>query len=151
MTASIPRILEPTPTHGGAPSHSPPDTRYVPGHSAARALGYFSIGLGLAELLAPQSVARLTGVRQHGLLRAYGLRELAAGLGILSSTRPVGWLWSRVAGDVLDLATLGGNLATAHDGRRERTLAATVAVAGVTLLDLLGAAQESAAAALTDD
>ena len=32
---SIPRITAPKRTHGGAPSHAPPDTRYVPGNSLA--------------------------------------------------------------------------------------------------------------------
>src|SRR3954463_14968532 len=113
MSPSIPRITAPKPTQGGAPSHSPPDTRYVPGNSLARFLGYFSIGLGLAEVLAPRAMARLTGVRQEGLLQAYGLREIASGVGILSCSRPTEWLWSRVAGDALDLATLAQNLTEA--------------------------------------
>ena len=57
MNPSIPRRTAPKPTHGGAPSHGPPDTRYVPGNSLARFLGYFSIGLGLAEILAPRALA----------------------------------------------------------------------------------------------
>jgi hypothetical protein len=110
-------------------------------------LGWFSIGLGLAELLAPRAVADLTGVRSPGLLRLYGLREIACGVGILSSARPAGWLWARVAGDALDLATLAG--AAAHgDGDSGRALAAGIAVASVTLMDVACAAQLSAAAAL---
>jgi len=151
MSPSIPRITAPKPTQGGAPSHSPPDTRYVPGNSLARFLGYFSIGLGLAEVLAPRTMARLTGVHQEGLLQAYGVREIVCGVGILSSSRPTEWLWARVAGDALDLATLGGNLAESSGDRRERIVAATVAVAGVAALDFICASQLSAAAALTDD
>lgn len=151
MSPSIPRFTEPTPTHGGAPSHSPPDTRYVPGNSLARFLGYFSIGLGLAEVLAPDAVRRLSGVRQEGILRAYGVREIVCGIGILSSTRPTGWLWARVAGDALDLLTAGGNYAEAGGHRRGRLLATALALAGVTALDALCAAQLSAAAALTDE
>src|SRR5205085_6171972 len=83
----VPRITAPEPTCGGAPSHSPPDTRYAPGLGAARGLGWFSIGLGLAELVAPRTMAELTGVRSPGLLQLYGLREIACGVGILSSTR----------------------------------------------------------------
>src|SRR5579884_2626028 len=107
LSSSEPRIMDPKPTHGGAPSHSPPDTRYVPGNSLARFLGYFSIGLGLAELLAPRTMSRLTGVRQQGLLQVYGVREIACGIGILASSRPTEWLWARVAGDALDLGALG--------------------------------------------
>src|SRR5437764_2296926 len=94
------RIQTPTPTRGPAPSHSPPDTRYAPGISLARALGWFSIGLGLAEVLAPRDMAGLTGVRHPALLQAFGVREIVSGLGILSSSRPTGWMWGRVAGDV---------------------------------------------------
>lgn len=44
LNPSLPRITAPKMTHGGAPSHSPPDTRYVPGNALAGFLGYFSIG-----------------------------------------------------------------------------------------------------------
>src|SRR3954464_9149267 len=77
-------------------------------------LGVFSIGLGLWELLSPRGVADATGVRYPGILRAYGLREIGAGVGILANHRPAGWLWARVAGDVLDLATIGAGYASAH-------------------------------------
>jgi hypothetical protein len=77
----------------------------------ATGLGWFSIGLGMAELIAPDSVARLIGVKptsnSRTLLRAFGARELAAGIGILSNDRPTGWVWSRVAGDVMDLSMMG--------------------------------------------
>src|SRR5947199_8140294 len=114
---TVTRLTEPRPTEGGAPSHSPPDTLYAPGISLARGLGWFSIGLGLAEVLIPGTMADLTGVRSEGLLQMYGVREIAAGAGILNSKRPAGWMWSRVAGDALDLATL---LAAAADGDRGR-------------------------------
>jgi hypothetical protein len=115
--------------------------------SIARGLGWFSIGLGLAELVAPRTMADLTGVRSPGLLQLYGLREIACGLGILSSQRPTPWLWARVAGDALDLATLAG--AALQGGEdTNRALGAGLAVAGVTLLDIANATQMSAAAAL---
>jgi hypothetical protein len=141
------RIMTPTPTRGPAPSHSPPDTRYAPGISLARGLGWFSIGLGLAELLEPEAMADLTGVRSEGLLRAYGVREIVTALGILGSSRPARWVWGRVAGDALDIATLL-TPAASDDGDRGRALIATAAVAGVTLLDALCATQLTAAAAL---
>lgn len=113
------------------------------GHALRHFLGYFSIGLGLAEVLAPRAVARLTGVRQLGLLQAYGLRELAAGLGILNTARPDDWLWSRVAGDALDLVTLARSLGTANNRERGCTLTSLLAVAGVTALDIVAAAHHS--------
>src|SRR3982750_2637825 len=49
----------------------------------ARGLGWFSIGLGLAELLAPRGVARVAGVRGNTtLIRLFGLREIASGIAI---------------------------------------------------------------------
>ncbi len=107
----------------------------------ATALGVFSVGLGLAEVAAPQVVARLIGVRENtrrsqAMLRGFGVRELAAGIGILGSTKPGPWLWSRVAGDLMDLAFLGTRYQEPFVERRRLT-AATAAVAAVTALDVL--------------
>src|ERR1041384_575160 len=74
----------------------------------ARGLGWFSIGLGLTELLAPRAIAKISGVsnKHTGLIRLYGLRELASGIGIFSSKKPTEAVWSRVAGDAIDLVSL---------------------------------------------
>src|SRR5690606_7893491 len=61
--------------------------------------------------------------------------EIAAGAGILSDPSRPGWLWNRVAGDTLDLALLGRAFGT-EGAREERTAAATLAVLGVTALDV---------------
>src|SRR4051812_46003204 len=96
----------------------------------AEGLGWFSIGLGVAEVLAPRQLGRMIGLRRKHtfLLRLLGLREIASGLGILSKQRPAGWLWSRVGGDALDLALLGVSMG-ANNRRRGRLTAATAAVA----------------------
>jgi uncharacterized membrane protein len=102
-----------------------------------QALGLFSIGLGVAELAAPRAVAKLVGIRSNNaLLRTMGVREITSGIGILMQDRPTAWMWSRVGGDVIDLALLGRALRS-RDTRRGRAAVATAAVAGVTLLDLL--------------
>ena len=55
----------------------------------ARGLGWFSVALGLTELLGAESLGRWLGMEEHtGLLRAYGVRELATGVGILSTDDP---------------------------------------------------------------
>jgi hypothetical protein len=76
----------------------------------ARFLGWFSLGLGVPQVLMPGRVARAIGVRDDRdarfWMRLVGLREHAAAAGILGRRRPVGWLSARAAGDVMDLALL---------------------------------------------
>ena len=80
-------------------------------HSVARGLGWFSIGLGLAEVLAPRALTRGLGMEGHEqIVQAYGVREIATGIGILSSNQPAPWIWGRVGGDALDIATLATGL-----------------------------------------
>ena len=110
-------------------------------------LGYFSIGLGLAEFLAPQLMSRVIGIkhpseRNRTTMRLMGLREIGHGLAILSNQHPEKAVWSRVAGDALDLALLGGTLAN-EENDRGRTLFATANVLAVTALDVMTARQLS--------
>jgi len=114
------------------------------GQKLARGLGWFSIGLGIAELAAPQAIAKLVGVRDNrrGLIRLLGLREIGHGVGILSQRRPVESVWSRVGGDGVDLACLTAAFRS-PDSKKSRVAAATAAVLGVTALDLMTAQQLS--------
>ena len=105
----------------------------------ALGLGLFGIGLGVAEIAAPRSLAKLIGVRgdYSGLLRMLGAREITSGIGILSGRRPnANWLWSRVGGDAIDLALLGAAFRLKRSNRNKLALA-TAAVAGVTALDAI--------------
>ncbi|MGV3485252.1 MAG: hypothetical protein ACO1RT_12605 [Planctomycetaceae bacterium] len=140
------RITVPLPTHGRAPSHSPPDVHYAPGIEMARCLGWFSIGLGLAEMLLPKEMGRLTGVHHPSLLKVFGLREVVTGIGILSSTQPAMWMWGRVLGDVLDLAVISESAVDQDEDHRRRAMAAGLAVAGVMAADAITASSLSAAA-----
>ncbi|HEV7860012.1 MAG TPA: SRPBCC family protein [Pyrinomonadaceae bacterium] len=109
----------------------------------ARGLGWFSIGLGLAEILAPRAIAKISGGRgaHTGLIRLFGLREIASGIGIFAQgRRPAAAVWSRVAGDALDLATLAVTFAS-PDSRKGRVAFATANVLAVTALDVLCAQQ----------
>jgi hypothetical protein len=103
----------------------------------AQGLGWFSVGLGLAQLAAPRGLARAIGLRggdDHGrVMRVMGARELATGAAILARPRPAAWLWARVAGDALDLALL----AKADSKERRRVAAVMAAVAGVTIPDVV--------------
>jgi len=101
----------------------------------ARALGWFSIGLGVAELVAPGKLARMLGLEdKEGLIRAYGARELASAVPTLSVDKPVG-LASRIAGDALDLGTLATALRRDNPQRHNAAIA-TAMVVGITLLDI---------------
>ena len=111
----------------------------------ARGLGWFSIGLGLAQIGAPRSLARLIGIRDDDETRntmfAIGLREITSGIGILSSPQSAGWVWTRVGGDLMDLALLGRSMNACND--KSRVAAATAAVAGVTIVDFMTSQQLS--------
>jgi hypothetical protein len=112
--------------------------RDVGAEKLAVGLGWFSIGLGLAELLAPKQLGELIGVdkKRQSLLPFFGLREIASGIGILAMPRPAGAVWSRVGGDAMDLAFLGSALASDKTDK-PKVAVATLAVLGVTALDVL--------------
>ncbi len=101
----------------------------------AKGLGWFSIGLGLAELVAPRDLCRTLGLDgRETLVQACGARELATGVAILMSHDPTPWIWGRVGGDAVDLATLATGFRGDNPKQANLTVA-TAAVLGVTLLD----------------
>jgi uncharacterized membrane protein len=106
----------------------------------ALGLGWFSIALGVAEVAAPGRLAELIGIRPTDetdrIMRGYGAREIGVGLAILARPDQARWLWARVAGDVLDMGTLGAALAD-DSTDRNKALTATLAVAGVAALDAI--------------
>lgn len=128
--------------NGGSPTRP----GEAPEERVATGLGWFSVGLGLAQLLAPRALSRLIGLRGDSrdvlLMRFVGMRELGAAVAIFTRLRPSGALWARVAGDTMDLALLGAAFASkkSHKGQ---LAAATAAVAGVTALDVFEAMQLS--------
>jgi len=74
----------------GAPRGRPADVQDFPrqggrmrqgrAQAVARSLGWFSIGLGLAELVAPRLVARASGLAGcERLVQLYGVREISSG------------------------------------------------------------------------
>ncbi|HEX2225154.1 MAG TPA: hypothetical protein VHN15_13220 [Thermoanaerobaculia bacterium] len=102
----------------------------------AKGLGWFSIGLGLTQVLAPEWLGRKTGIGERtGLMRLLGTREIATGMVILSQSRPTAGMWGRVAGDLMDLAVLSGAY-NSFGTKRDRIVRTTAAVLGVTLADL---------------
>jgi hypothetical protein len=88
------------------------------------------------------------------LIRAYGAREVVTGVGILTQDDPTPWLWARIGGDALDLATLAMGLGRDNPHRANVGLA-VAAVAGVMALDLacaraLGQERERAPSPIRD-
>ncbi|MGE5183108.1 MAG: SRPBCC family protein [Acidobacteriota bacterium] len=123
------------------------------GATLSRALGWFGIALGAAELAVPAMLARAIGIRadrrSSWILRAFGVREIAAGLGILMRPRRPLPVWSRVLGDVLDVALLG----TAALTRRRsgpRVIGALAAVAGAGVLDVVASRRVQRASAVAN-
>jgi hypothetical protein len=107
--------------------------------SLAQGLGWFSIGLGMAEFLAPQMITRALGLQgRETLVRMYGLREMANGAGLLSSDNKAPWLWGRVGGDALDLASLSLGMEE-RNPKRDNVILAAVLIGGVTALDFYAA------------
>lgn len=133
-------------THELTPASSPLARResYVPSQSASyvpegasgltRFLGWFSVGLGVSEILAPGMINRISGTaNRKSVVRLFGLRELANGIGILTQPQPAKWLWARVAGDAADaMAIVRG----AEPGRTKAALGSLATVAGITALDI---------------
>jgi hypothetical protein len=104
--------------------------------SLARGLGWFSIALGVTQIVAAEGLARALGMRgSEWLIRGYGVREIASGVACLTPNPQAG-VASRVAGDALDVATLL-TAAGADNPQRGNVQLALLAVAGITLLDLV--------------
>lgn len=112
-----------------------------PEDQLARALGWFSIGLGMMELLAPRRITATLGMEgSETLVRAFGVREIVSGIMSLSVDKNAG-LWARVGGDGLDAAALLSGL-TADNPRKGNIALALLMIGGIAVLDYR-AAQET--------
>jgi uncharacterized membrane protein len=112
----------------------------------SRALGWASVGLGLPLLVRPTDTAQAVGIgsspRHRLAATLVGIREFAAAAGLLVRPSSV-WLWSRVAGDAMDLAMLGRALKNSDGRGIRRTAAATAGVAAIAAVDLYAALTRS--------
>ena len=117
-----------------------------PGERLAVGLGWFSIGLGLTEICATRSLARLIGLPERdstfSTLRALGVREVGHGVAILAQPDSAARVWARVAGDALDLSVLGAAMAD-EEADGTRVSAAIGAVLGTAALDVMCAQELS--------
>jgi hypothetical protein len=102
---------------------------------ASMGLGIFSIALGAAELFASRRIARtLKAEGNEGLIKAFGAREVVAGVGLLQSPAHATRVWNRVAGDGMDLAAL---TAAARNAPRSKAVWGAIAfVVGAAALDV---------------
>lgn len=104
-----------------------------------RSLGVASVGLGVPQIVRPGQVTRAIGVgsgsTQRALATAVGARELVSAAGLLTPRLRRHWIWTRVAGDAMDLALLGRAVARGGPSRG-RTVAAGAAVAALTAVDV---------------
>jgi hypothetical protein len=116
----------------------------------ALGLGVFSIGLGLAELIAPRRMATLAGLRgadtrADTAVRALGAREVAHGLSILARPAAAPAVWARVGGDLIDLCALGA-AARSYGVNRGAATVSAAALLGATAMDVFVAGRLSSLA-----
>ncbi len=105
----------------------------------AQGLGWFSIGLGLTEVVATGGLTEYLGMEKKAtLVRCFGLREITAGTGLLTQSQPAPWFWARVGGDALDLAVLASSVGP-NNPKRKRVGVALAIVAAVTVVDSIAA------------
>ncbi len=110
-------------------------------HEPSRAgtiIGWTSVAIGITELLFPQKIEKLMGLRHGqntGVLRVLGAREVMHGFDLLVHPNPRPGIVARVAGDLLDGVVLQ---AMAGKSRNAKGLLTIVAmVAPVVLADAL--------------
>lgn len=105
----------------------------------AKGLGLFGIGLGFAQVLVPNLVARAAGLPKPNTTVTrllYGLREITSGVAIFSQgKRPAESLWLRVAGDAIDISTLTLGLLN-RKSNKGRVLFSLGSVLLITALDV---------------
>lgn len=137
-----PRAFDPS---QATPGNVPPRPSWDPateqrvgdGEALASVVGWLSLGLGMTQVAVPERIGAALGMEDWSeLIRAYGIRNAATGMGILAQRHPTPFLWARVAGDALDLVTLATR--TGPDNPRRGTVTGLMAaLAAVTVLDVV--------------
>src|SRR3954454_9177262 len=118
-----------------------------PERKLAKGLGIFSFGLGIAQLAVPDRVNELIGVKDtaktRAIQRAIGVQELSAAQGIFAFSPPTPVLWTRVAGDMVQLGLLV-NALTGKRNDRAKLFRTIGAVAGIGVVDAFVSARYQA-------
>ncbi len=103
-------------------------------HALARALGWVSIGVGLALVAAPGPLMKAIGLGDRPSLgRFLGVRDLVLGTGLLRGKNAAAWCWARGIADALDVALIVGG-AVAGAFRRDRAPIGVASGAGFSAL-----------------
>jgi hypothetical protein len=103
----------------------------------SRGLGWWSVGLGVTELVFAERFSQRLGFRGRiDWVRGHGVREILQGVGLLTQRDPRPWLWGRLAGDMFDLSMMGATLRRPEVPWAWR-LAVAVTAVGLTLADAL--------------
>ena len=106
--------------------------------SLAKPIGWFSLALGAAELLAPRRIAAAHGAPEgKNIVRGFGAREIAAGLAVFAAPRSPYPYLARAAGDVLDLGAAGVAARRASGNAQMIAFGTLAFVAGALILDVL--------------
>jgi hypothetical protein len=117
------------------------ERRMDDGRALAHAIGWWGVGLGLAQLLAPERFGRALGAEHRTrLIQAYGVRQMVKGAMILSQERPAAFMWMRVFDNLLDLGTMAPALRP-DNPKRGNVAAAMAFVAANALVDAACARQ----------
>ncbi len=107
-------------------------------NTLVKTLSGASFGLGVSELVAPGKVAAIAGVddttRSRRVIRALGARECGHGAALLVG--PPKLVWTRVAGDVLDMAMLIAGVAARGAGQRRQGIISATLLSGIAGLDV---------------
>lgn len=125
----------PTETRGTRGAGMPPAGERQRRDSAMTSgLAWCNIAVGLSQLVAPDALARLIGLRPSPhtrmALRAVGIREITTGYALLADSHSTPWLWSRLAGDAMDLSLLVAGVGRRADDRTRATRTAFAIASG---------------------
>jgi hypothetical protein len=103
-------------------------------HALTRALGWVSVGVGLAALAAPVPVMNAFGIGERPKIgRFLGARDIVLGAGLLRGEDKAAWARARGVSDALDAALILGGAATGAF-RRDRAPIGLAMAAGLSVL-----------------